>query len=81
MHEALQFTSQSLQFLHLSASITGRKMAKREKKLSVVPTGHMLLQYSLPVKNASKPTTRRVAAATASTAPALKCATLSTMRP
>ena len=44
MHCALQCSSQALQCLHLSWSIRGRNMAKRERKLSVVPTGQMLLQ-------------------------------------
>ena len=64
MHDALQFTSHTRQPLHLSASITGRNSAKREKKLRVVPTGQMLLQYSLPANQASRPTATRVTPAT-----------------
>ena len=44
MQLALQCSSQALQCLHFCVSIIGRNMAKRERKLSVVPTGQKLLQ-------------------------------------
>ena len=56
-------------------------MAKREKKLRVVPTGQMTLQYSLPVNQARMPVRSRVATAAISTAPGWKCIILLTMRP
>ena len=60
MQEALHCFSQARQPLHLSASIMGRNIAKREKKLSVVPTGHTVLQYVRPPIQARIVTTRKV---------------------
>ena len=64
MQEALQLCSHCLQPLHTFASIIGRNIAKREKKLSVVPTGQMVLQYVRPFRQARMTTTTRVTAAT-----------------
>ena len=64
MQDALQFKPHKPHSLHLEGSITGRNRAKREKKLSVVPTGQMLLQYSRPVNHASRPTASKVTPAT-----------------
>ncbi len=47
-----------------SVSMTGRNMAKREKKLSVVPTGQMVLQYVRPFFQARMTTTTSVTTAT-----------------
>ena len=44
--------------------MTGRNMAKREKKLSVVPTGQMVLQYVRPFFQARMTTTMSVTMAT-----------------
>ena len=44
MQEALQLCSQTWQSLHLDLSITGRNIAKRDRKLRVVPTGQTALQ-------------------------------------
>ena len=44
MQWALQRVSHDLQRTHFSLSIMGRNIAKRERKLSVVPTGQTLLQ-------------------------------------
>ena len=41
---ALQFRVHSLQFTHLSVSITGFNQEKRASKPSTVPTGHTVLQ-------------------------------------
>ena len=48
MHWALHFLSQLWQRTHWLSSIIGRNMEKRERKLSVVPTGQMELQYVRP---------------------------------
>ena len=50
--------------MHLSASIIGLNMAKRERKLSVVPTGQMLLQYVRPPLKDSATSTTSVTTAT-----------------
>lgn len=44
MQAALHFLSQAWQLLHFDLSITGRNIANREKKPSVVPTGQIVLQ-------------------------------------
>ena len=64
MQAALQLNSHDLHFLHFSVSIIGRNIAKREKKLSVVPTGQMVLQYVRPFFQARMTTTTRVTTAT-----------------
>ena len=46
--------------------MTGRNMAKREKKLSVVPTGQTLLQYARPPLKDSATITASVTSATMS---------------
>ena len=66
MHDDLQPFSQSLQFLHLSASITGRNIAKRESSPRAVPTGQIELQYSRPFHQARTLNTTKVTAATMS---------------
>ncbi len=53
MQDALQLREQSLQSTHFDLSITIRKSEKREKKPSTVPTGHIVLQYVLPLRQAS----------------------------
>lgn len=63
MHAALQFLSQAWQLLHFPVSIIGRKIAKREKKLRIVPTGQMVLQYVLPLRAAKMKMIMNVTAA------------------
>ena len=48
MHDALQPRPHLPQFMHLLSSICKRNIEKRLKKLSNVPTGQMVLQYSRP---------------------------------
>ena len=64
MQAALQLCSHCLQPLHTFASIIGRNIAKREKKLSVVPTGQTVLHQVRPFLQARKATTTKVIAAT-----------------
>ena len=80
MQEALQRFSQVLQSLHFSVSITGRNIAQREKKLSSVPTGQMVLHQVRPFLQARKAITTSVTAAMM-TVGIIGCFMLVTMRP
>ena len=48
MQCALQFFSQRRQDTHLPPSIVMRKSENRDSRLSPVPTGQTVLQYSRP---------------------------------
>ena len=81
MQEALHLCSHAWQFLHLSLSITGTKIAKRDSIPRVVPTGQTLLhQPWRPKKNASVPTSKSVTPATSASGQT-GSTTLRTMRP
>ncbi len=64
MHEALQLCAHLRHPMHLVLSITGRSIDNWLKYPSIVPTGHILLQYPRPVNHANKITTRAVTDAT-----------------
>ena len=63
MQAALQFLEQSEQFLHLSSLKWIFRNEKRAKKLSMVPTGQMVLQYVLPPRQANITRITKVTAA------------------
>ena len=63
MQAALQFLEQSEQFLHLSVSKWILNHENRAKKLKMVPTGQMVLQYVLPPRQANTTRITKVTAA------------------
>ena len=63
MQAALQFLEQSEQFLHLSSLKWIFRNENLAKKLSMVPTGQMVLQYVLPPRQANITRTTKVTAA------------------
>ena len=67
MQAALQFLEQSEQFLHLSSLKWIFRNENRAKKLSMVPTGQMVLQYVLPPRQANTTRITKVTAAIMST--------------
>jgi hypothetical protein len=65
MHDALHLRAQSLQLIHFSVSITGFKSEKRDNKPRTVPTGHIVLQYVRPLRQAKMAMMIKVTTATA----------------
>ena len=63
MAEALQFLEQRPHLMHLSSSILIFSHEKRAKKLSIVPTGQIVLQYVRPPFQARMMITTSVTAA------------------
>ena len=67
MQEALQRFPHSVQPVHFSVSMTGRKSEKRESRPSVVPTGQTVLHQVRPPRQAITTTTMNVTTATMNT--------------
>ena len=66
MAEALQFFVHRPQLTHFEPSMRTFSHEKRARKLSIVPTGHIVLQYVLPPRQASTAMTTSVSEATTS---------------
>ena len=85
MQEALQALPQRPQLMHLEVSMVWRKSEKRLTRLSVVPTGQMVLQYSRPHSQAQQKittsVTRPVTSSAGTTEPEAAPTMLRTTRP